>query len=36
MSPCNPPTNTVRFGSSLGEGERIELLSDKAQGITCT
>ena len=36
MSPWSPPTNTVLLGSRRGEGQRMELLSERAQEITCT
>ena len=36
IRPCRPPTNTVRFGSSLGEGQRMELESERAQGMIWT
>ena len=35
-SPCRPPTNTVLFGSSRGDGHLIELLSESAQGMIWT
>ena len=36
ISPCRPPTKTVLVGSRRGDGHLIELLSERAHGITCT
>ena len=36
ISPWSPPTKTVLVGSRRGDGHLIELLSERAHGITCT
>lgn len=36
ISPCSPPTKTVLDGSRRGDGHLMELLSERAHGITCT